>query len=73
MNNEDAFVADWGRENVQDKYYMSFCCYRNEWVITHVINRKPTGVVVMSEESAIYLQAKLNKGLITGVNANGDI
>ncbi|MCP4504516.1 MAG: hypothetical protein GY822_31800, partial [Deltaproteobacteria bacterium] len=22
LNNEDEFVVDWGRENVQDKYYM---------------------------------------------------
>ncbi len=72
LNKEDGFVADWKNDN-QQKCYVVFNYADNKWVVFSVRSTKLTGDVAMSPKSAIYLQEKLNKGLITGVNANGDI
>ncbi len=72
LNKKDGFVADYKNCN-QHKCYMVFNCETEKWMFKSCRYIKSTGVVVMSEESAIYLQEKLNKGLIKGVNANGDI
>ncbi len=72
LNNEDGFVADFN-DYTQNKCCMAFDCSDNRWIIRRCRYIKPIGNVVMSLESAEYLYEKLNKGLITGVNANGDI
>ncbi|MCP4439099.1 MAG: hypothetical protein GY810_09170 [Aureispira sp.] len=72
LNKKDEFVVDW-EDAEQLKYYMHFNHLKRAWGYDCTYYIQPTGDVAISEESAIYLQAKLNKGLITGVNANGDI
>ncbi len=72
LNKEDGYIADW-KDEYQVKCCMAFDHPRGLWNFNYLFERQPTGDVAMSEQSAIYLQEKLNKGLITGVNANGDI
>ncbi len=72
LNKKDGFVADWKKIN-QTKCYMAFSHYHNMWVINFESSTKQTGAIAISFESAKYLKEKLNKGLITGVNADGDI
>ncbi len=72
LNEKDGYVANW-EDAEQLKYYMHFNHLKRAWGYDCICSIQPTGDVAISEESAIYLQAKLNKGLITGVNANGDI
>ncbi len=72
LNKEDGYVADW-KDGNPDKCYIAFCHYHNKWVANYEKYLKQTGDVVMSPKSAKHLSTMLNKGLIKGVNANGDI
>ncbi len=72
LNKKDGFVPNWKDEN-QTKCYIAFCYRKNEWGILQFLTTKPTGGVATSLKSAKHLKEKLNKGLITGVNVNGDI
>ncbi|MCP4494080.1 MAG: hypothetical protein GY820_43275 [Gammaproteobacteria bacterium] len=72
LNKEDGFVANW-EEVDQHKYFIVFNHSMEAWRTSYTLTTQTKSNMVMSRQSATYLQEKLNKGLITGVNANGDI
>ncbi|MCP3670477.1 MAG: hypothetical protein GY814_08580, partial [Gammaproteobacteria bacterium] len=72
LNKKDGFVADWADKN-QLKYYACFNEHYKKWRSSSSTKTRTIGHVAMSPESISYLCGKLNKGLIKGVNANGDI